>query len=298
MNIRYVKRAIPEGLGSQIKTLAVLIPFAEKFDLKVISDARTFPYFRNRGASFLSDDKLAQLLEFHPRIIYNSKQIDSVDKSEVFDLYHWETHHQILDWLICESEARGTWNEIVNNPNRSDEPRSCPTQLPIRIKDRELIKKYESRIRNSIAVHARLGNGETNKKGEKIGRMAVKDDKFIEEMKKYDEDFFVCSDTFEFIEKCERIFGDRVFYMDRNRTPEGLGAGYMPNEEHFKNGQVSKEIPGYVSNQWDNFYEALAEMELLSKGKHLIHNSSGFISFALKNCPHTDLWKRRANRKL
>ena len=40
---KYIKRSLAGGLGAQIKTLAVLIPFAEKFDLQVISGVRTFP---------------------------------------------------------------------------------------------------------------------------------------------------------------------------------------------------------------------------------------------------------------
>ena len=181
---------------------------------------------------------------------------------------------------------------MVNHPKRANKPVKYPyfTQLPIRIKDRALIEKYESRIRNSVAVHARLGNGEAEsfearwavkKLPNTLKRMKINPDKFIDEMKKYNEDFFVCSDTFSFIEKCKDTFGDRVFYTDRRWTPDGFGPG------HKAPGLISQRTAANRWDQWDNFYDAVTEMELLSKSKHLICNKSQFSTFARENGPST-----------
>ena len=85
MNIKYTKRATPDGLGGQIQMLRFLLPFAEKFDLPVICDLRTSPYFRKADY----DDRSDQLLEFHPRIIYSSKRIDSIPHKEIWDWADW-----------------------------------------------------------------------------------------------------------------------------------------------------------------------------------------------------------------
>lgn len=314
MNAKYIRRYIAGGLGAQIKTLAVLIPFAEKFDMKVVCDLRTFPYFRARQtsqepAAFLNDDKIDRLLEFHPRITYNSEAIDSIDRKEIFNLDSWKMQHQVLQWLFDESEARGAWKRIIKHPQRAYPSGRLPcgydnhkglylTQLPIRIKDRALIKKYEERIRNSVVIHARFGNGEVERflhywPGRKpprtLRRLQISADKFIKEMEKYDEDFFVCTDTFSFMEKCKNAFGDRAFCTERSWAPEGIGPGHNPNQ--FASNPLNS-VPVQITNpinQWDNFYEALTEMELLSKGKHLICNRSNFNTFARNNIPHTDL---------
>ena len=174
--------------------------------MKVVCDLRTFPYFRARQtsqepAAFLNDDKIDRLLEFHPRITYNSEAIDSINRKEIFNLDSWKTQHQVLQWLFDESEARGAWKRIIQPPQRaypSGRLLSYLTQLPIRIKDRALIKKYEERIRNSVVIHARFGNGEVERflhywPGRKpprtLRRLQISADKFIKEMEKYDEDF-------------------------------------------------------------------------------------------------------------
>lgn len=306
MNAKYIYRGSVGGLGSQIGILSTLIPFAEKFDMKVVCDLRTFPYFRTRRtnqepAAFLNDDKIDRLLEFHPRITHNSEAIDSINKKEIFNLDSWKTQHQVLQWLFNESEARGAWKRIIKHPQRtypSGRLQSYLTQLPIRIKDRALIKKYEERIRNNVVIHARFGNGEVERflhywPGRKLPRtlrrLQISADKFIKEMEKYDEDFFVCTDTFSFMEKCKNTFGDRVFCTERSWAPEGIGPGHNPNQ--FVDNPINS-VPVQITNpinQWDNFYEALAEMELLSKGKHLICNRSQFNTFARSNCENTVL---------
>ena len=333
MKLKYMRKYCVGGLGAQMGSISTLIPFAEKFGMKVVSDLRTFPYFRARRwldvhnypidqepSSFLNDDKVDQLLEFHPCLAHNSEVIDSIDNAEIFSLDKLGTQRQVLDWLLS-GKARREWKYIMNHPQRTQSSSSPPpqrsrqywfpfhfTQLPIRIKDRALIKKYEARIRNSVAIHARFGNGEverfTDYWPEKelpktLRRLQINPDKFIKEMKKYDEDFFVCTDTFSFMEKCKNAFGDRVFCTDRSWAPEGIGPGHNPNQfvsnplnsvpVHLPRRLREPGEPVEGINQWDNFYEALAEMELLSKGKHLICNSSAFSAFARDNCSHTEL---------
>ena len=195
---------------------------------------------------------------------------------------------------------------MLNHTQRLSKPKHLPyfTQLPIRIKDRALIEKYEPRIRNSVAVHARLGNGEAEsflrrwKADQKplaktLTRLKINPDKLIDEMKKHNEDFFVCSDTRSFVEKCKDTFGDRVFHTDRSWAPKGFGPGHKAVEiTHLIGPKTAPRVKNTQDDewdQWDNFYEAVTEMELLSKSKHLICNVSQFSIFARRHIPSTVL---------
>jgi len=322
MELKYIRKYCVGGLGAQMGSICALLPFAERFDMKLVIDLRAFPYFRARRwrgrlgldgwqepSSFLNDDKVDQLLEFHPCIEYNSGVIDSIDNAEIFSLDKLGTQRKVLEWLFNNENPRGEWKYMMNHPRKQEQFFPTKTkaqywfpfhydQLPIRIKDRALIKKHEARIRNSIAIHARFGNGEVEsfinhwperKLPKTLRRLQISPDKFIKEMRKYDEDFFVCTDTLSFMEKCKNTFGDRAFCMDRSWAPEGIGPGHNPNQ--FVSNPLNS-VPVQINNpinQWDNFYEALVEMELLSKGKHLICNSSAFNAFARSKCTYTKL---------
>ena len=160
---------------------------------------------------------------------------------------------------------------------------STENQLPIRIKDRALIEEYEPRVRNSVAVHVRLGNGEAKVVARPGKRMTTSPDKFIEKMQEHDGDFFVCTDTPSFLDKCKNVFGDRVFCIDRIWMPEGCGPGHNIFWGYSKKAKL--QLRDEHRDPWRILCEALIEIELLSKSKHLIYNKSQFNIFAHKNVP-------------
>jgi len=267
MKVKYTKRERGDGLGYQMAELAFLVHFAEKLDLNVICDLCSFPYFQRPT---YSDADASRLLEFHPRIIHNVDHINSIPKEEIFDWHEYGYDHSL-------PLVRGI-GPVYN-------------EMPIRIKDRGVIDKYKERVRNSITVHARLGNGERDEKfpaAVPYFRMCVTQEQFILEMDKYSEDFFVCTDTFSFFNKCKDVFGDRVFSARNNWSPEGCGAGHNIHAKKYSE-EARRKWDAAGINSWDVFCEALIDMELLRGGKHIICNQSSFTIFARKFLPKTVL---------
>jgi len=162
-----------------------------------------------------------------------------------------------------------------------------------------VIDEHKKRVQNSIAVHARLGNGEQEKNPvaakNYYKRVGVTQEQFILEMKKYDEDFFVCTDTFSFYKKCKDVFGDRVFSARTSWSPEGCGAGHNIRSKKYSEATKRKWDASGI-NSWDVFLESLIDMELLREGKHIICNQSAFSMFARKFLTNT-LLRHEQHRK-
>jgi hypothetical protein len=286
MKVKYTSRERRDGLGYQMINLTSLIFFAEKFDLKVICDLRGFSYFHSYPT--YSDADAGRLLEFHPRIIHNIDHINSIPKKEIFD---WRDYGYDNSLAQMATGWDNQGHPFVVDFAGFSKMYNIYNEMPIKIKDRGVIDKHKERVRNSITVHARFGNGEfckgmTAKAYYK--RIGVTQEQFILEMRKHDEDFFVCTDTFSFFNNCKDVFGGRVFSARNNWSPEGCGAGHNIHSKKYPEAAKRKWDAAGIS-PWDMLCEALIDMELLREGKHIICNLSSFSMFARKFLPKTVL---------
>ena len=307
-----------DGLGGQLITLSLLINFAEKFDVKVICDMRTFSYFLGSNTSLISEYKPTDLIDFHPRIVSDIDCIMSIQCDEIFDWHKIQTHQSIITWLtesmvpsdrhvneyVKKRSSYEAWTSLVNSKDRLTETsyETVKPTLPLKVKHRKVIDEYKPRVENSISVHARLGNGETEmtlrsrgnlhsnlREYYSLGRMTIDPNIFIEEMKKHDDtDFFICTDTQSFFELCKDVFGDRVYRVDRDWLPPGWGPGHNITTEPYSYDPDQLENKSCL-NPWDRLCADLIDMELLCMSKHLICNPSQFNYFARKAQPHTHL---------
>ena len=276
--------------------LADLLIFAEKFDFFVLCDLRAFSFFIGENSKYYSDEEASRLLEFHPRIIYNSEELDSIrhpDNKPWLRVLEWADwwplQRDIVDWL-CGGRVgpikygspnegfTNTWKDLLEQRESAVE-RQCVEGfgLPIKLRDRAQFELLLPRVKNSTVVHARLGNGEL----EAVGnfnpphcrrRMNISENIFLEEMRKEDSDFFICSDDVRFVNKCQELFGDRVFHSDRCWLPYGSGPGHNASTHSYP---VSTSI-----NPWILLCDALLDMELMCEGKRIICNKSQFNHFA------------------
>jgi len=294
MKVKYTSRERRDGLGYQMINLTSLIFFAEKFDLKVICDLRGFSYFHSYPT--YSDADAGRLLEFHPRIIHNIDHISSIPKEEIFDWREYGYDHSLA--CLATGWANQGHPFVVDFAGFTKLHHVC-NKMPIRIKDQGVIDKYKERVQGSITVHARLGNGEpcNGLSAEAYyKRIGVTQEQFISEMDKYSEDFFVCTDTFEFYKKCKDVFGDRVFSARNNWSPEGCGAGHNIHSKKYSEAARRKWDAAGI-NPWDVFCESLIDMELLREGKHIICNKSAFSMFARKFLTKTVLRDKQGQKE-
>ena len=307
VDIKYTIRRRADGLGGQVQVLCDLLRFADRFDLSVLCDLRTFPFFKGADSKYYSDEEASRLLEFHPKIIYDSKELNSIKKldnhptKQILDWTDWwPLQCEIVHWL-SSGEARGIWKtrlryphptgcwanftagcatesqilnpiEFVKNLKKRDAEKN--SGLPVRLRDRTQFESLLPRVKNSTVVHARLGNGEREVP---VGnfqhplhakRMGVPKSLFFAEMEKHSGDFFVCSDDVRFVNECKELFGDRVFCSERAWLPFGSGPGHNAATHPYS-------VPTSI-NPWVRLGDALLDMELLCEGKHLICNKSQF----------------------
>jgi len=294
-----------DGLGGQLRTLSILVDFAEQHGMNAICDLRQFSYFRKDNKSFLRDRNPADLIEFHPSLIYGLDQIDSIPSEEILDWRNGGFLHILIEWATGDSalkkypedfefgeyplyeSARNlmseTWRSVVDSRDASSN-KLVKVKMPIRIKDRSLIEGYKIKVRNSVTVHARLGNGEqeTMKRAPKraLKRMAVDRGKFITEMKKHgDSQFFICTDTLSFLNECKDVFGDRVFSIDRDWPPAGWGPLHNISDQDYPE-DIKRQWRSARIDPWKLLCTDLIDMELMCESKHIICNESQFNYFA------------------
>ena len=287
-----------DGLGGQLITLSFLVNFVKRFDLEAICDIRTFPYFLGSNKSFLSEYRPQDLIDFHPRIIYEFDHIDSMLPDEIFDWCRPVVQLEIIEWATG-NKSNSNLNEVMHNAwkyitsTRDELEHTSQRELPMRVKDRALIEKYKPLVQNSITVHARLGNGEQGmltgidnsssiiKRHDQVNRLSTNPDKFISVMKTCHSNckFFICTDTLSFFERCRDVFGDRVYCTDRDWLPPGWGPGHDISFKPYPE-KIKQEWKNKRSNPWELLCADLTDMELMCESKHIIHNHSQFNYFA------------------
>jgi len=306
MDIKYTSRKRGDGLGGQLEGLASLLIFADRFDLSVLCDLRTFPFFKGvhnetgfPSSEYYSDEEASRLLEFHPRVIYNSKELDSIRQHQNKPWLRvlewgdwWPLQREIINWLsggragpvkygYPNEGLINVWKYLLERRESAVEG-AVPnySELPIKVRDRAQFELLLPRVKNSTVVHARLGNGELEVPANEFNvsasraRMTIAENLFLEEMRKHDSDFFVCSDDVRFVNKCQELFGDRVFHSDRCWLPYGCGPGHNATTHSYP------VLTPINTNPWTLICDALLDMELMCEGKRIICNKSQFNYFA------------------
>ena len=231
-------------------------------DKNIIVDVEFWNYFnrKQQQVDFNYDEFISEF-HLHPRVILSPSIISKIDKEDIYKLPKawYGPRSATLHWLCTKR------NKSVTAIGRSSGEEIYLSTSKLMISPRET---PNLKIKNCIGVHARLGNGERNKAGEVFRRMKVSQHSFIKEMRKFKNDFYVCSDTKDFIDLCKEEFGDRVKAQEREYPLAGDGPGHL---------RCMRETP---SNPVFLIKEALTDIFLLSKCEYLICNYSAFTALA------------------
>lgn len=248
-NVRYVRYDSMDGFGAQISHLNGIEPFAKKCGLKIIVDFRVWPFFIN-NKDLVSDQQDTLLLS--EGIIWKPSVIDSIDPSTVLSLT--KNEFTTINW---RPKAKGASNY----------------KIFIKYADRERVKHHESRVRNSIGVHIRQGNGEFESlQSRKRDRVSLA--RFFKEIDGMDSglDILLCTDEEQVRNKFNAKYGKRIISIKKEFLPFGAGPGH--------NNQLSRIKVKSNFDVWKVLGEAALEHELLSKSKHIVHCPSNFNRYA------------------
>lgn len=259
-NMKYVIFQPRDGLGSVLCRFAMIL---EAFpDKKIIIDVEWWNYFNRKRKQVVDFNYNKFISEFrlHPRAILSPSIISTIDKKDIY-----EPPFGIYDTII---------NRRVLASNQNTKLSLSASNLMILPRKDPIVE-----IKNCIGVHARLGNGEKNGAGKAYGRMVVTPHLFIKNMRKFKSDFYVCSDTKDFIDLCKEEFGDRVKTQDREYSPRGAGPG------HLRRMRKTPHDPVFLLK------EALTDILLLSKCEYLICNNSAFTLLARSTIPNKNIIK-------
>jgi hypothetical protein len=234
-------------------------------DKKIIIDVEWWNYYNRKNVGVDEEkmvvdfnyNKFISEFRLHPRVIFSPSIISTIDKKDIYEL------------------PRGYYG-----PNQNQIPELSESNLMI-------LPRKHVEIKNCIGVHARLGNGEKKGNGETYKRMDISPGLFIKAMRKFksDFDFYVCSDTKDFIDLCKEEFGDRVKTQDREYSPRGAGPG------HLRRMRDARADPVCLIK------EALIDILILSKCKHLICNPSSFTALAKNTISDKNIIMIRPNEK-
>ena len=243
-----------DGIGCTLLSFAYLNKVFP--DKEIIISPESWCYFDNN----YDYDEIAKVFNFHPKAILAPQEISKIKKEQILNLRasaRKESYHEFFE----RYNTKGlTAREIINSPEINE------GNLLFSLKEQP---SMQFNISNLVGVHARLGNGELRNDGTLYPRMNVLMETFIKNMKKFEtNNFYVCSDTESFIELCKKEFGGRIKTQLRLYQPSGQGSGHLRNLRNFHINPVTQ------------IKEAMIDMILLSKCKHLICNPSIFTKFA------------------
>jgi hypothetical protein len=257
---KYIKINRSDGIGMQHMMFACGV--GNCYSSKFIVDLREWTFFRNTKFDF---EKLFKLFNFHSRAIVVPSQIGAINADEIVDLGNPAPDKKYYDF-----------GSILNKKIKNIYTGKCQfnSQIHINLQNFMLMTPVneptiDCDLSNCVAVHGRFGNGES---GKHINHRIINKNEFIDQMKKYrTSDFFVCSDSIQFIEMCKNEFGDRIKTQKRKYVPVGLGPGHANQFTSLSASRFFKEV-----DIVDLFNEAYADMYLLSKCSHMICNKSTF----------------------
>ncbi|MEG4960648.1 MULTISPECIES: hypothetical protein [unclassified Microcoleus] len=253
----------------------------------MIVDFRKMAFFTSSGGHY-EESKLNQVLGFDTdRIIYSPTEID-----RIIDRYP----NEVVGVIFYQAPVNQTkdipfqfvWaNDVL--PAVADENTSCYLKNKLKLvgKYKKIFNQYRRVVSSCIGIHARFGNGELEKASNQpdLDRMKTPWTSFFSTMDIYPGDqFFVCTDTPSFLEKCLHRYGDRVIHLNRFMPPENCGPGHniwsiCNDEKKAEYIEARNRIGSYRL-----LGEALIEMFLLGECVRLVCNQSSFTHYARMCC--------------
>jgi len=247
--VEYIKYDSRDGFGAQIAHLNGIQPFAEKCGLKIIIDFRVWPFFINNKDLVCDKQNTLSLAE---DIIWKPSVIDSIDPLNILSLSKDEL-------------ARVNWRPKAKGAGSYE--------IFIKHADREKVRHYGDKVKNSIGVHIRRGNGEFESLYSRR-RSRVSLSGFFEKINEMDGglNILLCTDEAEVRDRFAEKYGERIISVKKEFLPFGAGPGH--NNELPRIG-VKADF-----DVWQILGEAALEHELLSKARHLVHCSSNFNRYA------------------
>lgn len=288
---QYIKlnRGTDYGIGMQFAMFATAA--GNCFSSKFIVDLREWSCFRDTGG--FNFKKLSCLFNFNARAIVCPDIIDKITDNKIIS----ELGNKPFDDLdkknfgISRISKNKTIKSVYGGETRFKSHKHLNlSKLMLMEHINEPIVDFD--ISKCVAVHARLGNGET---GQWLNKRIVKEMFFIEEMKKKkSSNFFVCSDSVDFINKCKENFGDRIKTQKRTYVPYGIGTGHKiidKRTKYCKSTPTLDESKSFFDSidVVDFFYETYLDMYLLSKCSSIICNKSSFNLLAINNIDFNEI---------
>jgi hypothetical protein len=271
--MKYIRFVNTDGIGRQLITHNKMRDFAKKYNLQIIFDFRDRNYFRGEQVSL---EKVNNYFELDSECIYDFDEIDKIPRNEIINI----GNSRRIEQIYGNADQSKTELDYVSEFRSQKNPKL--NYLFVRPKNLDIC--FGEKIKNSIGVHARLGNGEF----EKIDHhRAIGGEVILQKMIQMTDDksFFVCSDTKEFIQSCKDRFKDRIICYERNYVKKGWGPGHNVGYKYKKNEDGNH-------NSYQTLHDALSELYFLSLTKKLIHTGGSFTKFAIdSNVPHTNLRK-------
>lgn len=266
-----------DGIGSMYNSIAVCLKFCKDHELKLLIDPRSWTYFKGEPLDIIA---LNDIFIFDTDIII----IDPIHITNIIQ----SNINKIL--FVKSTQSKRVLPRTVNYNLPIEKPvkfvnfeefykicvLSQPTdytlseEIPIKLgaKFQNIFDQYKDICKETTGVHARLGNGElTYMRRSKKPRVYIDQLKFITEMHKHHDQFFICTDTHKFIKKATFIFGNRVVSIPRKFAPSGLGPGHRASQYHDR-------------DMYNHLGYAITEMLLLGECKSLLYNISNFTFYA------------------
>lgn len=286
-SFRYLYLLQPDGIGTQFIYISQLLDYVTKVDCKLIVDFRKMAFFTSSGGHY-DESELNQVLGFDTdKIIYSSTEID-----RIIDRYPNEVVGVIFYQAPVNQTKDITFQFVWANdvlPAVADENTSCYLKNKLKLvgKYKKIFNQYRRVVSSCIGIHARFGNGELEKASNQpdLDRMKTPWKSFFSTMDTYPgAQFFVCTDTPSFLEKCLHRYGDRVIHLNRFMPPENCGPGHniwsiCNDEKKAEYIETRNRIGSYRL-----LGEALIEMFLLGECVRLVCNQSSFTHYARMCC--------------
>ena len=234
-------------------------------DREIILDFSWWNYFdrKNQRVVNYDYDKFINAFRLHPRVILAPDAISKINKRDIGELP--------IDFPKAEAgfvQRKGHFGPegiYLDYENLMILPRE-----DLGMEHKGFSTQSHPRL-NYVGVHARLGNGEKMKNGKAYSRMDIPPRLFIEAMRKFNHNFYVCSDTKSFIDLCRDKFGDRVRAQSREHI------------NHLRRMRDAEADPVSLIK------EALMDILILSKCRYLICNPSSFTELAKNIIPDRNI---------
>lgn len=300
-NIKYIYYQRNDGIGTQYRFISRLLHFVIQHRITLLLDLRGIGYFCwDKPFSIQELNSVFSLK--HANIIYNPDAIEAIladSLAEVIAVNFESTPYPsaypkipVVLMSDLSETTKGGFAPLYTCITLAGEYAQCFNRL-------------QPQVSNCIGIHYRSGNGEQhillNK--EQRQRLDVDPVLFFDAMDKFSHnDFFVCTDTPDFLATCKERYPGRIYNTPFTKLPAGYGPGHL-KPLLFKKIRATftdKENTNTAESTIDGYAllgAALTEMLLLGECAKLICNESSFTFHArrIKKVPTRLLQESTSN---